>query len=386
MLANDSGPGPLALTATSAPSGQGSVVVDGGLLRFDPGADFDHLPAGQTATVILTYTVQTPFGRTATGMVEVTVVGANDAATIGGVTTGALVENSVTTAARQLTVTDVDDGDAHFQPATIAGTYGTLTLTADGAWTYALDAGATQSLRAGQGASDAITVASADGTTKVITLSITGTNDAAPIDGAATGSVTEDGQQTATGALTVSDVDTGEASFQAGTTAGGYGALSLSAAGVWTYTLNNAAAQSLGGGQAVTDAITVKSLDGTTKVVNVTVNGTNDAAVIGGTAAGTVVEDGQQTATVRLTVSDADAGESSFRGGTTAGTYGSLAIAANGAWTYTLNNAAVQSSRPVRPAPTRSSSRAPTGRRSRSRSRSRGPTTARSSAAATPGR
>ncbi|MBL0282786.1 MAG: hypothetical protein IPQ01_02140 [Zoogloea sp.] len=45
-----------------------------------------------------------------------------------------------TTASGTLSIVDPDAGEAAFQPLTnSAGAYGTLTLAADGAWTYTLD-------------------------------------------------------------------------------------------------------------------------------------------------------------------------------------------------------------------------------------------------------
>ncbi|MFZ4382219.1 MAG: VCBS domain-containing protein [Sandarakinorhabdus sp.] len=70
----------------------------------------------------------------------------------------------------------------------------------------------------------------------------------------------------------------------------------------------------------------------------------NHAATIGGSAAGSVTEDGTLTATGTLTVTDLDAGQAAFQAITGAAlvkTYGSFSFdAATGAWGYTLNNTA----------------------------------------------
>ncbi|WP_374945120.1 VCBS domain-containing protein [Sphingomonas sp.] len=339
VLANDTGPSPLTLTGAAAPAGQGSAVVDGGLIRFDPGTDFDYLPAGQSAVVVLTYTVETPFGRTATGTVAVTVVGANDAAIIGGVSTGAVVEDGQQTAAGKLTVDDVDVGEASFQAGTIAGSYGALALAADGTWTYTLNNAAAQSLAGGQVVNDAITVKSADGTSKVVSVAVTGTNDLATIGGTAIGAVVEDGQQTATGKLTIADADAGEASFRSGTVAGSYGALAIAADGTWKYTLDNAAVQFLKTGETRTDTVVIKSADGTAKSIAVTIKGTNDAAVIGGCDTGSVTEDCDFLAAGKLTIRDADTGGcDNFASGIYKGTYGYVLLTSDGGWVYLLNN------------------------------------------------
>ena len=76
--------------------------------------------------------------------------------------------------------------------------------------------------------------------------------------------------------------------------ANGYGSYALTAAGVWTYTLdnNNAAVQALNVGGTLTDTFTVTTVDGTAQLVTITINGANDAAVITGTSSGAVTEAG----------------------------------------------------------------------------------------------
>ena len=75
----------------------------------------------------------------------------------------------------------------------------------------------------------------------------------------------------------------------------GFGTYALTAAGVWTYTLDNsnAAVQELNLGETLTDSFTATTVDGTAQVVTITINGANDAAVITGVATGSVTEAGQ---------------------------------------------------------------------------------------------
>ena len=77
-------------------------------------------------------------------------------------------------------------------------------------------------------------------------------------------------------------------------TASTYGSYTLTAAGVWTYTLddNNTAVQALNAGETLTDTFTATTVDGTSQVVTITINGRNDAAVISGAANGSVTEAG----------------------------------------------------------------------------------------------
>ena len=121
----------------------------------------------------------------------------------------------------------------------------------------------------------------------------------AGIGGAVTGAVTEDvavanSNLTTSGTLTVTDTNAGQAVFVAQTSAAGtYGSFTLATDGAWVYTANNSqtAIQSLGVGQTLTDSFTAVTADGTTKTVTVTINGTNDTAVIGGAVTGVVSED-----------------------------------------------------------------------------------------------
>lgn len=102
----------------------------------------------------------------------------------------------------------------------------------------------------------------------------------------------------ASGQLTITDVDAGEAALQgvAAGTAGdnGYGSFEVGSDGAWTFTLDNAnaAIQALAEGETLTDTITVTSVDATaTQVIEVTINGTNDAPTLGASAV-TLSEDG----------------------------------------------------------------------------------------------
>ena len=67
-----------------------------------------------------------------------------------------------------------------------------------------------------------------------------------------------------------------------------FGTYTLTADGVWTYTLDNdnAAVQALNAGQTLTDTFTVTTVDGTAQLVTITITGTNDAAVISGVSPG----------------------------------------------------------------------------------------------------
>src|SRR4029079_5092737 len=116
-----------------------------------------------------------------------------------------------------------------------------------------------------------------DGPAKLVTVPINGSNDAAIISGTTTGSVVEirgvvnatPGTQTATATLTDTDLDNPPNTFTAisspTASEAGYGTFTMTAAGVWIYTLDdtNSAVQALNVGGALTDTFTVSSIDGT---------------------------------------------------------------------------------------------------------------------------
>ena len=337
-------------------------------------ATVQALNVGQTLTD--TFTATTVDGTAQ--LVTITINGANDVAVISGVANGSVTEAGgvangtpgIPIATGDLNSTDVDNpSDAWNAVGTaIASTkgYGTYTLTAAGLWTYTLDNSNAdvQARNVGQILSDTFTVFAIDGTSQVVTITIHGTNDAAVVSGATTGSVVEaggidngsPGTPTVTGDLNFTDVDDPNDAWTAvGTpiaSASGYGSYTLTAAGIWTYTLNNshAAVQALSAGQTLTDTFTVATVDGTTQLVTITINGANDAAVISGVADGAVVEaggvanatPGTPTATGDLNASDVDNTNDAWAAvsspAASASGFGSYTLTDAGVWTYTLNN------------------------------------------------
>ncbi|MFA0005465.1 VCBS domain-containing protein, partial [Vibrio splendidus] len=166
------------------------------------------------------------------------------------------------------------------------------------------------------------------------------TNDKAIIGGTNSGAVTEESQLQTSGTLTVTDVDTGEAHFSNTDIAGTLGTLHLTDNGTWTYDLDNTnpQVQALGKGATATDTITVNSADGTPHQITITVNGTNDTAVIGGTSAGAVTEETQLQTSGSLTITDTDTGEAHFSNTDIKGSLGTLHLTDAGQWTYDLDN------------------------------------------------
>ncbi|MDF0497754.1 VCBS domain-containing protein [Bradyrhizobium yuanmingense] len=361
----------------ASPYGVLYVNSTSGAYRFEPDdAAINALKAPTTAGFVITASNGVTFvSQTFTIVIN----GVNDAAIISGTTTGSTIEAGgiangtpgMPVATGTLTDTDVDDPPNTFTavstPTASAGGYGTFTMTASGVWTYTLDdaSPAVQRLNVGETLTDSFTVTTIGGTPQVVTITIQGASDAAVISGDTTGAVIEaggiananPGTPAATGTLTDTDVDTIANAFTAvvspTASTAGYGTFTMTAAGVWTYTLDNAnsAVQALNGGQTLTDSFTVTTLDGTAQVVTITIHGSNDAAVISGTTAGSVTEaggvanttPGAPSATGTLVAADVDNASNTFTTVSSpkasTGGYGTYTITAAGAWTYMLDNA-----------------------------------------------
>jgi poly(beta-D-mannuronate) lyase len=273
----------------------------------------------------------------------------NTAATFSGSSTGALtaVQSNVT---GSLVISDPDDGENVASVQTNAATsYGTFSILANGQWTYTLDItnAAVLALNSDtQTLQDVITVASADGTTTSITITITGVtpvNTPAVFSGDSSGSVAAN-QASTTGTLVVTDPDSDEDAAIAQTdTALTYGTFSILANGQWTYTLDSANANviALSAGSSVTDTVAVSSVDGEMQNITITVNGVNEAPEFGtgNLVSSAEISQSLSTATTgALSITDADTGEAAFIAQSAALTnYGEFSITTAGAWTYTLD-------------------------------------------------
>src|SRR3979490_404101 len=208
---------------------------------------------------------------------------------------------------------------------------------AKGGWTYTANS-AFNNLNVGQSVSDTFTVASADGTTTTVQVTINGTNDAAVVSSATVALAETDAPLSTGGTLTVSDVDSAQTFVPQTNVAGANGTFSIAANGAWSYTANSAF-DNLNVGQSVSDTFTVASADGTTSTVQVTINGTNDAAVLSSATVALAETNAPLTTGGTLTVSDVDNPQTFVPQTNIAGTNGTFSIAANGAWPYTANSA-----------------------------------------------
>ncbi|MBJ6919161.1 VCBS domain-containing protein, partial [Vibrio cholerae] len=258
------------------------------------------LKAGETLTDVIKVT--NADGVTTT-TVTIIITGVNDGSVqiTGSDDAGAVTEDlnvsstGLLSDSGQLKISDVDGADEvafKTDPASITASpdsLGSLSITADGTWTYNVDNSKVEYLGAGETKVETFTVQSVDGTTHDVTVTITGSDDKAVVtpskEGDDAGAVQEDVTTVATGKLDVVDPDAGEAVFvtQTNVADGNWGTFSIDAAGNWTYTLNNEHkdVQALDSqSDPVTRVITVTTADGTTHDVTVTITGSDDKAVV----------------------------------------------------------------------------------------------------------
>ena len=170
--------GTLTLSGVAVAAGQVIPVAELGNLVYAPAPN-----ANGSGYASFSFSVQDSGGAfdALPNQVTIDVTPVADPAVIGGVSSGATVEDTTLTTGGTLTISDPDAGEAAFNPLTnVAGAHGTFSIDSSGVWTYALSNAdpAVQALGPGQSLpSETFTVTSIDGTSQVITVTITGTND-----------------------------------------------------------------------------------------------------------------------------------------------------------------------------------------------------------------
>ncbi len=298
----------------------------------------EDLDAGDVVTDSFNYTVSDGTD-TDIGKIVITIVGVNDSPT-GVNDTDSVNEDATITQSSGSSLlvaddTDVDDHDTltvtAIQPnggssssvalhssynsngTSVTGTYGTLTVGADGTYTYVADQSAADDLDLNDNVTDVFTYTVSDGAqtdTATLTITVTGVNDS-PVAVNDTDSVNEDAtvtQSSGSGLLMADDSDaddsasitvtqiavtggsnsavTGGSSYNSsGTTiVGTYGTLTVGADGTYTYVADQSAADDLDAGDTVTDSFTYTISDGTstdTATLIITVTGVNDTPTAG---------------------------------------------------------------------------------------------------------
>ena len=308
-------------------SGNWNYVLDNNLPEIQALAD------GETLT--RTFTVQSVDGTEHT--ITVIITGTDDAPII-STDSGNATEGNQTPVTGTLTATDADNPALVFNAQSYTDDYGTLTLQADGQWSYVLkDNPTVDALTEGQEESRAYTVSLSDGSTTTVTITITGT-DNAPNISADSGHATEGDQTPVTGKLTASDADNPDLVFDATSYDDAYGTLTLQADGQWRYVLkDNPTVDALTEGQEESRAYTVSLSDGSTTTVTITITGTDNAPNISADS-GHATEGDQTPVTGKLTASDADNPDLVFDATSYDDAYGTLTLQADGQWRYVLKD------------------------------------------------
>jgi len=294
----------LSLVSASAPAGQGSVSLSGGNVVFNPGTDFDHLAAGATQTVVLTYTMQDEYGAQSSSTVTVTVTGTNDAP-VATADTATTSENAAVTVAVLANDHDVDDGAVLTVTAASAplgqgsaSVVGNQVKFDPGSDFDHLAVGESQVVNVSYTISDEHGATS----TATIAVTVTGTNDAPTIVAGGTtasGAVTElpdgDPQENvavhhADGSIAFTDPDTSDTHTATATPAGAgyYGSFTLdpvndgSGTVAWHFSVSDADINGLAAGQVVTQTYGIDVSDGhggtAHQDVTVTITGAADNA------------------------------------------------------------------------------------------------------------
>ncbi|MBS6830177.1 MAG: VCBS domain-containing protein, partial [Desulfovibrio sp.] len=340
-----------------------------GTLSIDAGGNYTYtlnnaLPAvqglgvGEKLTDTFTFKISDGHGGTASSTLTLTINGSNDVPTVAAAA-AAIFEDTAGISGKLPTPVDADIHDtlAFIAQTNAAGLYGTLTLDANGNYTYTLNNAlpAVQGLGVGEKLTDTFTFRVSDGhggmASNTLTVTINGTNDI-PTVAAATASIFEDAA-TVTGKLpTPVDADIHDTlTFTTQTNAAGlYGTLTLDASGNYTYKLNNGlpAVQGLGVGEKLTDSFTFVVSDGhggtTANILTLTINGTNDAPSVGAST-GIMVKTDATLSGRLVTPTDPDNDLDHIVSDTLTftpkvnvpGSYGRLTLNADGTYVYTLN-------------------------------------------------
>ncbi|PTO72372.1 VCBS domain-containing protein [Vibrio splendidus] len=368
------------------------VVNEDGTWTFVANSPYDELADGEQ--IQDTTTVQTSDGGEQ--VITVTIIGTDDAAVAtddsGSVTEDIDVDditNQLVTSG-QIVITDVDsdtptfsaDGEFNLVGSTNDSQLGVLSIEPDGAWTYVVNNDDVQYLDDDEFVTEVYTVTASDGTTSEVTITINGADDPSDITvgegDSDTGEVTEDvdvdqesNNLTTSGTLTITDVDDNDvAAFEpngtfnpeGSTNDSALGMLTITDDGEWTYVVDNDNVQYLDDDEFVTEVYTVTAIDGTTSEVTITINGADDPSEItvgeGDSDMGEVTEDvdvnpdtNELSVSGTLTITDVDTSDMpAFKpngvfspiGSTYALALGMLTITPEGAWSYVVDNDAVQ--------------------------------------------
>ena len=364
-----------ALSVTNVTGLVDGLTLTGSTLTVNPkDPAFQTLAAGAEQKISISYEVADQHGAKVAQTATITVIGTNDAPKVTGDVAATVNEDAAPVTVDLLaTASDIDAGDdvdaATVSYAVTGGSWaGSVAYSVDNeTGALRLDPAQFNALGANESVQLTFSYSVVDGkggsTPANAVVTVTGSNDAPVINTTATDLKLVEGNAalSASGLLGFSDGDRNAnvTASLAGATVAATGvtltdaqvaafqqAYAITQGGQWSFNL--ASPDYLAQGQTVQVSYQVNVADDTgaaaTQVQTVTVTGANDAPVIGGISTGAVQEDvavsgNLLTTSGALTIADADAGQSSFAAQLAArGAYGTFTLAANGAWTYSVDN------------------------------------------------
>ncbi|MGM8061651.1 VCBS domain-containing protein, partial [Vogesella indigofera] len=163
----------------------GLTLVGNKLLVDADGSAFDHLAAGATEVITVSYFVEDVHGASVAQTATITITGTNDAAVLSADVAN-LSETDLAadiSTSGTLTISDVDSPESFVAQAGTVGLYGAFSINAAGEWSYSATS-AHNEFVAGETYTDTFTVSSADGTLTSVTINILGSDDpvVGPVD------------------------------------------------------------------------------------------------------------------------------------------------------------------------------------------------------------
>ena len=259
-------------TVTLNPNGTYTYTLD------NTNPTVNQLAPGETLQEVYTYRLTDEDGDTSTATLTITVVGTEDLPVAVADTSGITEDTPTVTGNLKANDTNGDGTPAQNTTAiqgSPTGSYGTVTLNADGTYTYALDNTnpTVQQLAPGETLAETYTYVltdeDGDTSTATLTVTITGAEDL-PVATANTNSINEGALQVVGNVKTDGTPDTnGDGTPAQNTTAiqgsptGSYGTVTLNPNGTYTYALDNAnpAVNTLLPGQTLQEVYTYRLTD-----------------------------------------------------------------------------------------------------------------------------